>query len=774
METIRWFTTLRKEDVLIGGGKGANLGELTAAGVPVPPGFVVTSDAFNGFLRQSGLRDQILASLRNLDVNDTAALDGVAAELQRAVLAAEVPRQTVEEIHHAYRELSQSSGVGEEFVAVRSSATAEDRPHTSFAGMNETFLNVRGADAVVEAVRRCWASLYGARVIFYRREQGLAEEGMSIAVAVQKMINSEKAGVLFTENPATGDESVLVIESSFGLGDAVVSGSVQPDYFEVRKKDLAILQRRIAHKSFADLRSESGENIRRELSDAEAEAPSLTDEEVRAIAQLGLRIGEHYGTPQDVEWAIEGGQVYIVQSRPVTATGKAATSAEEETAPGDGILVRGLGASPGIAVGRARVLASATEGARVQEGDILVTRMTAPDWAPVMRRAAAIITDEGGMTAHAAIVSRELGIPCIVGVGNATEKIPDGEIVTVDARQGIVYRGKRAETAAQQPRATAATVTAAPPVTATRLLVNLGEPDLAAEVAARPVDGVGLLRLEFLVLSVTNNVHPRRLLEQGRGDEYRQKLAEGLRTFAAAFAPRPIICRSTDFRTNEYRGMEGGEAFEPREANPMIGYRGAFRYVAEPDLFRLELAAVRDVREKERLTNLHLMVPFVRTLGEFRRCKELIDDSGLTRDPAFQLWVMAEVPSILYRLADYAALGTYGVSIGSNDLTQLMLGVDRDSERLAPLFDERDDAVMGAIRDLIEGAHRVGMRCSICGQAPSVYPEVTERLVEWGIDSISVNPDAIDATRRIIASAEQRLLIAAARRVNPGAHPSDG
>lgn len=764
METIRWFETLRQGDVLVGGGKGANLGELIAAGVPVPPGFVVTSAAFDAFLRQSGLREPILAHLRDLDVNDTTTLQQTARELQEQVLAAPIPEEVAEPTRRAYAELSRRAGQAEEFVAVRSSATAEDRPHTSFAGMNETFLNVRGAENVLRAVRQCWASLYGARVIFYRREQGLTEEGMSIAVAIQRMVNSEKAGVLFTLNPATGDDSVLVIESSFGLGDAVVSGSVRPDRFEVRKADLAITRREIRHKDFLDTRDEEGRNVRRELSDEDAERPSLSDDEVREIARLGRQIGEHYGAPQDVEWAIEGGQVYIVQSRPVTAVGSQAPAGKAE-APHDGVLVRGLGASPGIAAGRARVLASAEEGARVQEGDVLVTRMTAPDWAPVMRRAAAIVTDEGGMTAHAAIVSRELGIPCIVGTGEATRKIADGEVVTVDARQGVVYRGEVEAEAPAQPVAAAPALVA--PATGTRLLVNLGEPERAAAVAAQPVDGVGLLRLEFLILAVTENVHPRRLLQQGRGEEYRQKLAEGLRTFAAAFAPRPVICRSSDFRTNEYRGMEGGAEFEPEEANPMIGYRGAYRYLQEPDLFRLELDAVRQVREEFRLGNLHLMIPFARTLHELRQCKALVDASGLSRDPHFELWVMAEVPSILYRLEDYAALGIEGISIGSNDLTQLLLGVDRDNERLAPLFDERDDAVMGALHDLIVGAHQAGLRCSICGQAPSVYPEVTERLVEWGIDSISINPDAIEVTRRTIAAAEQRLLLASVRDGTP-------
>lgn len=759
-DTIRWFNELTRSDVPIAGGKGANLGEMTQAGIPVPPGFVVASTAFDRFLEASGLSRQIEERIGALEVENTAELRRASVELNRAVMDAEMPAEIVEEIGEAYARLAAEAGEDAPFVAVRSSATAEDTAETSFAGMNETYLNVKGKGELIESVRKCWASLYGMRVIYYRRKNEIPEERMSIAVVVQRMVNSETAGVMFTVNPTDGDPSILVVEGAFGLGDSVVSGSVSPDNYAVSRDSLEIVRRNIAVKAFMNVRGPDGGVERRDLPEDKAGSPALTDDQVREIAGLGRRIHDHYGSPQDIEWAIEEGRVYIVQSRPVTALGvKPGTDVEPQ--PEMAILVRGLSASPGMASGTARILGSIEEADRFRKGDILITRMTAPDWVPLMRQAAAIVTDEGGTTAHAAIVSRELGIPCIVGTREATKLIPDGEMVTVDAKEGVVYRGVREE--ARVERAPQPSLSPSLPITGTKLYVNLGEPDMAQEVAAMPVDGVGLLRAEFMILNITNNVHPRKLMKDGRGEEFMNKLADGLRTFAQAFNPRPIIFRASDFRSNEYRNMEGGDEFEPTESNPMIGYRGAFRYVNEPDLFELELRALKKVRTEYRFENVHLMIPFVRTLWEMVEVKKLVDKVGLmsTEPGSMELWVMAEVPSIVHRLADYAALGVTGISIGSNDLTQCVLGVDRDSEKVAPIFDERDKAVMETMREIIEGCRRLGMTSSICGQAPSVYPELTEKLVAWGVTSISVNPDVISHTREIIASAERRLLLEA-------------
>ncbi|MCL6628507.1 MAG: phosphoenolpyruvate synthase [Armatimonadetes bacterium] len=762
---IRWFEEISKWDVSIAGGKGANLGELTRAGVSVPPGFVVTAKGFTEFLEVTRLKGIIRDRIARINVDNANELELASQELRASVLSAEIPVAIKDAVKASHDRLTDIVGESDLFVAVRSSATAEDTAETSFAGMNETFLNVKGADSVVESVKKCWASLYGSRVLFYINKQNVSPERLSIAVIVQAMVDADRAGVMFTIDPVSGSTDTIVIEASFGLGDAVVSGSVNPDHFEVDKHTLDIKKKTISSKAFMDLRGPDGGVIRQELSIEKANSASLSDEEIHELARQGKQIENHYGSPQDIEWAIQKGSIYILQTRPVTAVGRKeqprGITKERQ------IIARGLGASPGIAVGRARVLAGIEESDRFRPGDILVTRMTAPDWVPLMRKAAAIVTDEGGSTAHAAIVSRELGIPCIVGTSDATKCIPDGAIITVDAREGMVYEGEVEEVTRQVslPQYPALQVPQAQ-VTGTKLYVNLGEPNMAQEVAAMPVDGVGLLRAEFMILSITNNVHPRKLMQEGRSNELADKLADGLRTFGEAFNPRPVIYRATDFRSNEYRNMGGGIDFEPTEANPMIGYRGAYRYVNEPDLFQLELRALKKARTEYRLENIHLMIPFARTLWEMEEVVDLVSSAGLlSKKPgSMELWVMAEVPSAVYRLEDYAALGITGVSIGSNDLTQLVLGVDRDSEKVAPLFDERDKAVMETMREIIQQCHGLGLTSSICGQAPSIYPEITEKLVEWGVTSVSVNPDVALLTRAIIASAEQKVLLDATQR----------
>ena len=758
----RWFGDLTRDDTPTVGGKGANLGEMTRAGLPVPPGFVVTVHAYRRFYEASGLAAEISSRIARLELDDPDRLRTAAEEIQALIRKAPVPEAVRAAITKAYDDLDHREPEAQGFVSVRSSATVEDSAQFSFAGMFESYLNVHGPDDLLRRVRDCWASAFGARVLFYRLKQGLPAE-FPIGVVVQRMINSEKSGVMFTVNPASNDPSRLVIEAAFGLGEVVVGGQVTPDHYEMDKAALAVVARGIARKEFLLTRdAQSGTNVRVPLDEVRGNAPVLTDAEIRSVAELGLRDEAHYGVPQDIEFAIEGGRLYIVQTRPVT-TLIAKAKAPPPASGSPVVLLHGLGASPGVATGTVRVLASPLEEGRLRPGEVLVTTMTSPDWVPIMRRAVAIITDSGGMTSHAAIVSRELGIPCIVGAKDATRRLRDGMLVTVNARDGTVLEGVAAEGArTEAPRAVAAAPDgASPTTTATRLYVNLGEPDLAEAVAARAVDGVGLLRAEFLLLSALDKTHPRLLLEQGRGDELVERLAAKLRIFAGAFQPRPTVYRAMDFRSNEFRGLTGGERFEPREENPMIGYRGCYRYTREPELFALELRAIAAVREQ--LRNLHLMIPFVRTGSEFRECKRLIDTSGLTRDRDLQLWVMAEVPSVVSWLDEYVRLGVTGVSIGSNDLTQLVLGVDRDSQILAPLYDERDKAVLDVIRMIIVQCRRLGITSSICGQAPSVHPEYVEQLVRWGIDSISVNPDMIEATRRHIASAEQRLLLAGAR-----------
>jgi pyruvate, water dikinase len=634
--------------VAYAGGKGANLGELTTAGLPVPDGFVVGAPTYATFVDETSLRERIAERLRGLDVDDTAALERSAQDIRAMIEAQAVPVAIRRSIAEAYAELASEDGHPP--VAVRSSATAEDTASASFAGMNETFLNVRGEAAVVDAVRRCWASLFGARTIFYRAKRGLDQAGMDIAVVVQRQLASTRAGVMFTVDPSSGREDRLVIEGSFGLGEAVVSGSVSPDRYVVAKESLRILAREVRRKELVvEGAPEGGGTLVREARPEEAEAPTLDDDEVRELADLGRRIERHYRAPQDTEWAYDpDGRAWILQSRPVTTLG-------ERAAPEDDgrVLLRGLGAAPGMASGRARVVTSLEEAGDLSEGDVLVAHMTTPDWVPLMRRAAAIVTDSGGMTCHAAIVSRELGIACLVGTGSATQTLRDGELVTVDAGKGVVLEGARAREAAPAAPGAAPAAAGEPPVTATRLLVNLSEPSQVERAAALPVDGVGLLRAELMILEALEGAHPRRLLEQGRGDEFVARMADALTRFAAGFAPRPVTYRTIDFRTNEFRGLEGGSEFEPDEANPMIGYRGAQRYVREPDLLQLELDAVSRVYDGG-YSNLHVMLPFVRTAGELSACRDIVADAGLLDRAGFELWVMAEVPSVLFNLERYA------------------------------------------------------------------------------------------------------------------------
>ncbi len=760
---VRRFDALSRADVLFAGGKGANLGELTAAGLPVPSGFVVGAPAYAAFCDRSGLREQLAEELEGLDVEDTAALEAAAGRAQALVADAEMPPWLHDAITTAYAEFDGDAEHDHDDVpvAVRSSATAEDTESASFAGMNETYLNVRGEEEVVKAVRRCWVSLFGARTVFYRAKRGFSQAGMDIAVVVQRQVHSTRAGVMFTLDPAGGRTDRIVVEGAFGLGESVVSGSVTPDRYVIDKPTLALIAHEVGRKELVIEGRPEGGTVTRAVAGEEALRRVLTDAEVHTLAELAVRIEGHYGTPQDTEWAFDPtGHVWMLQSRPVTTGGDAAPAAAASASSEP--LVRGLGAAPGSASGVVRLVADHADAAAFAAGDVLVTHMTAPDWVPLMRRAAAIVTDSGGMTCHAAIVSRELGVPCIVGTGDATAKLRDGELVTVDATRGTVVAGRADRAPVVVGASSAGPSAAARPVTATKLLVNLSEPSQVARAAALDVDGVGLLRAELMVLEALEGVHPSLLLERERGAEVSERMAAALETFAAGFAPRDITYRTIDFRTNEFRGLEGGERFEPEEANPMIGFRGALRYTHDPAILKLELDALTMVWDHG-YTNLHVMLPFVRTVRELVQCRALFAQSGLLDRPGFELWVMAEVPSVLFNLERYAALGIAGISIGSNDLTQLLLGADRDSELLAETFDERDPAITDYLEQLIPRARALGLQTSICGQAPSVYPEYSDLLVRAGIDAISVNMDVVDRTRMLVAAAEQRLLLDAVR-----------
>ncbi|MFC2034589.1 phosphoenolpyruvate synthase [Chloroflexota bacterium] len=743
---ISWFTEVTKKDVDLVGGKGANLGEMTNAHMPVPPGFVVTSNAYFEFLRQTKLIDKIHEPLEHLDVNDSKQLQQVAAKIKKIILSAVIPPQMAREIEQAYIKM------GRGLVAVRSSATAEDLPEASFAGQQRTLLNVQGNKEVVTAVQECWASLFEARAIFYRVQQNFEHLKVGIAVPVQRMVQSDTSGVMFTLEPVTSDRSKIIIEAIFGLGEAAVGGEVIPDFYVIDKETLQIVTKNIGKQAWKLIRNTTTNsqvaNIQIPLTSAIQTQQKLSDDSILELAKLGKKLEDHYQFPQDIEWAHENNQLFVVQTRPITTIREPGIESRPEiTAP---VLLLGAPASPGIATGPVKLISDHSQIDKIRDGDILVTEMTTPDFVPAMKRAAAIVTDRGGRTAHAAIVSRELSIPCIVGTEHAMSILTDGQVITVDGTLGNIYNGKvtrRVNTAS------VASILGEAINTKTKLLVNLAQPELANKVASRNVDGVGLLRAEFMIAQIGE--HPSHMIKQNRGNEFVDKLAQGLVSFVKAFYPRQVVYRTNDFKTNEYRALKGGKEYEDVEENPMLGYRGASRYITDVDTFKLELEAIKKVRGKYK--NLWVMVPFVRTVNELTQTLRIMETEGLERSEDFKIWMMVEVPSNIILLEKFIAAGIDGISIGSNDLTQLTLGIDRDSAKLAEEFDERDEAIMISLERAITVSKSMGITSSICGQAPSVYPELTEKLVEWGITSVSVSPDMIDQTRGIIAAVEERL-----------------
>ena len=775
---VLWFDELHRKDVNLVGGKSSSLGELTTStGVPVPYGYATTAHAYRSFMDVTGQNKKIHELLQGLsDVEDSVELHEVCTKIRESIVSAEMPEDLATAIGDAYEELSKKVNEENPYVAVRSSATAEDLPDASFAGQQDTYLNVTGRDMVIRKVKECYASTFTDRAVYYRAKKNFDHENVALSAAVQMMADSKVAGVMFTVNIANGDDKSIMIEGSWGLGAYVVQGTVTPDNFIINKEDLTIASRHINEKAIELVRKPGGDVEERKVPEELAKAQALTDEQVVQLATYAKAIEKHYGCYMDMEWAVDHqNRVWILQARPETVWSKKnkekKAGTEVKLTTDHKVLVKGLPASPGMAAGKCHVITDPKALNEFQEGEVLVTTMTSPDWVPAMKKAIAIVTDAGGMTCHASIVSRELGIPCVVGTKSrsveATKVLKSGQDITIDAQNGVVYDGIVADLVKkdepQQAQGAAQTVVAeyfAP--TGTGVMMNLGDPDLADKYASLPCDGIGLMREEFIWTTFIHE-HPLYLIEQGKPEKVIDMLAEGISKVCRALAPRPVVLRFSDFKSGEYRNLKGGDKYEPVEPADLLGWRGASRYYdpTYTDAFRLELKAVKKVREEFGLKNLNCMIPFCRTVDEARKVTSIMKEEGLERGPDFKLFLMAEIPANII-LADKFNEFVDGYSIGSNDLTMLVLGCDRNNDTVSALFDERNLAIKRAVRHLIETAHKDGKTVSICGQAPSVYPDFTEFLVKSGIDYVSVNPDMVKATKRNVARIEQRLMLDAA------------
>jgi pyruvate,water dikinase len=779
---VVWFDEVDKNSVGLVGGKGANLGEMVNAGLPIPYGFIVTSHAYFYFIKKANLEKKIRDLLSIINYESPNELRQVGTHIRNLILQSEIPhdlekvivdyyerfsekeekqfdkkpsffRLGLKKIKHAYRP---------PLVAIRSSATAEDLPSASFAGQQETYLNIKGENNLLNKIRRCWASLFTERAIYYRHEQKFDHFKVGLAAVVQRMVESDKSGIAFSIDPVTNDKSKMVIEAIYGLGEYIVGGKVTPDHYEVDKKSFIILKKENKYQQ-AKLVKSYTENKEIKLGRKEGLAVKLNDQEIIRVALLVKQIEDHYYFPQDIEWAIEGNRVFIVQSRPITTIAKTAGVKSQTVTGNKDVITIGSPASPGIGAGPAKIIFKPAEIDRIKKGDVLVAPQTNPDYVPAMKKAAAIVTEKGGRTSHAAIVSRELGIPAVVGADNVTKIVKNEMFISVNGATGEVFKGnilgpnQRSKNGSDIGNAdikkSKQEVFRKKLRTVTKVYVNLAEPEQAEKVSLLDVDGIGLLRAEFMIAEI--GVHPKEFIKQKKQSVFVNRLTRDLMKFVTPFSPRPVVYRATDFKTNEYRHLSGGQAYEPHEENPMLGFRGASRYTMTPDVFGMELEAIRNVWIKG-FRNLHLMIPFVRVPWELIKIKEIVKNYGLLDLPGFKLWIMVEVPACALNLDEFIKIGIDGVSIGTNDLTMMLLGVDRDNQEVANIYDERNPVVIDTLKKIVSTCSKSGVTCSICGQAASDYPEIIGPLIESGITSVSVTPDVALRTRHLIYEIESK------------------
>lgn len=776
IKLIRQLETSRKTDETSVGTKAAILGELANIGIAqVPPGFVVTADGFDLFLKKAKLDLVVAKELKNLNYNDAKALNQTADHISYAIKKTPLSAKLEQSIAKAYEDLSKKMD-GDTLVAVRPSLVTKNHDGAPLAGPELTFLNLKGSRQIVTAVHKLFAQTFEAPALYYRHLHNLDQGQIKLAVIVQEMVFPETAGVLVSTDPILHDPDKAVVEAVWGLGDGLVSGTMSPDRYIVDKRNLQVISQKITKQTWK-LDYAGGVTSHVSIAVEDQQKPKLNSESLLELTRLGISLERHFHLPYEVEWAIDNKTLWVVDGRPASAKaslrqtnrwkivpvslgGKPVVKPTAKMEPGavGEVLARGIGASLGLSAGKVVIVHSAKEASDIAPGSVLVTETTSPLYIQGMRQAVGVVTDTGGATSHASLAARELGIPAVVGTGQGTHNLTNGQIVTVDGIKGLVYKGRIHPNAIRDDHklVNSQPVNSSTLITGTKVYVNLSDPTLAQQVAKQSVDGVGLMRAEMLIAQIGE--HPLHAIKANKTKAFSEKLQDAILQVAQAFTPRPVMYRLNDFKTNEYRDLKGGNVYEPQEANPMLGWRGARRYVDQPEVVQMELGAIAQLR-KSGVKNVHIVIPFIRTISELKQVAFLIEKAGLIRGRDFKVWMMVEVPSNFLLLDQFAGVGIDGISIGTNDLTQLILGVDRDNERLAQNYDERDPAVVKAVREVIKRARGLGLTTSVCGNAASMYPEFLETVVRSGITSVSVTPDVTNETRKLISSIEKRIIL---------------